>query len=203
MFRKALMAAIAAIRSIVIKWVTKVIEVGGKAVLMVVQLVEHLATPPGAGGGSEEGEAVRQAHEQAQESQEAAERVMTAGDYATNLRFLARRRAEGRAIDPTIWERLPEPLADYVRGLSLPECDTVAKQPMGVLVLFLEGREDRIPGVRTPDEVIKSSAMVPKRPVLEGTAEGVENFRAQLAASLAKARPAPEASGNVVPMRAA
>lgn len=189
MLRK-IMAAIAAAIRFVAKTVWVPMQVAGRLALMPFTVLEKVFG--GGGGGSPEAEAADQATQQAQQTAQQAEKTMTAGDYSANLRNLARRRAEGREIDPALWQRLPGPLAEYVRSLTLPECESIQKTDLKSISAFLEGRAV-IDGVRTPTEAAEdlkkvSLAAKPARDLHPEHAAIAGEFQSSMAATIARAR---------------
>ena len=196
MLRK-IMAAIAAAIKFVAKVVWVPMKAAGRVALMPLTVLEKVFG--GGGGGSPEAEAADQAAQQARQTAQQAERTMTAGDYSANLRNLARRRAEGREIDPALWQRLPGPLAEYVRSLTLPECEVIQKTELKMIGEFLEGRAV-IDGVRTPTEIAEnlekasrgnadiSAAAKPARDLHPEHAAISGEFQSSMAATIARAR---------------
>lgn len=184
----------AAIRQLIGRIVMVAVRIGDKITNIPKLVMESIF---GSGSQSaDEGSAAQQATQQAQAAQESAERTVSAGDYAANLRGLARRRAEHKEIDAILWQRVPGPLADYLRGLSLPECEALAKADLKSIASYLEGKLERIEGVRTQAEVADAGVGVgpaaPADAAPEPTIDRKADFKARLAASIAERKAKPE-----------
>lgn len=147
MLRK-LLAAIRESLKLVTRLIWVPMLIAGKLAKVPLTILDRVLSPSG-GGMSEEAAAADDAAQQAQAAQRKAEKAISAGEWAGNLRSLARYRAEGREIDPALWDRLPRVFADYVRELSPEECKKLAVQSIRTISDYLEHRIPRIDGVRT------------------------------------------------------
>ncbi len=167
------------------------VSIGGKLMMVPIKLIESVAASFG-GGGDEFG-AAADGEQQEQAAQSGAEKTRTTADYAGNLRSLAKRRFEGREIDASLWQRLPEPLAEYLQALSLSECEIIAGSKLNTLAAWLStSKMDTLEGVRSPEDALRSVAVA--RPALvSGSPAAVNSFQARVSAALAKGRGAEEA----------
>ncbi len=188
------MAAIAAAVRFVARTFWVPLRVAGRLVLAPLTVLEKVFGGGGGGGGSEEAEAAGQVAEQTQQAHQAADRATTAGDHSANLRALARWRADGRDISPATWQRVPQPLEGYVRSLSLTECEVLGKQDIRTITDYLEGRIERVDGVRTLEEVARDlraerePSPLPAPSNLRPTAAGASSLQASINAAVARAK---------------
>lgn len=208
---------VASIRA-ALQFVTKVImvptQLAGKLVLLPVQVLQRVAGSFGLGGGSEAAEeatsAAHAGHEAAatRAAARSTEAAVQRQAKASDVRYLARARAERREIAPALWERVPAPVADYLRALTPAECAELARRPLGDVSAFLGGEAAAIPGVRRLGEVRAAPPPVAaeagtRRPKAKAGADpaAVDAFKASLAGVLGKPQTGVAAAVATVGMR--